>query len=277
MQAQDEDDPRKMLGELLRLARLQGPHRTQEGLGAALELERSGLSRMENGERMPTLPNFNEWLAQCEITGLTETAFRMVYRLARAVEDPEAVRVEPWFSAEARAHSLKYWAPTVIPGICQPEPYARELFNAMRLDAATVQEYLQTRLRRQEILTRADAPDVVIVIWEPVLTAHQIGTNVTMHEALTNLLRVSELPTVAVHVLPTALGANPGLGGAVNLAATDDAPELLLSDALVTDQLSREPAIVRKARATFGAVRADARNRADSRAAIREAMEIWRL
>ena len=69
--------------------------------------------------------------------------------------------------------------------------------------------------------------------------------------------------------------ANPGLGGAINLAATDDAPELLLSDGLVEDQLSQDPVVVRKARATFNNVRADALNRADSRRVLVEAMERW--
>jgi transcriptional regulator with XRE-family HTH domain len=275
MAARNELDPRAMLGELLRLARQQGPHRTQDDLAHAIDLERTGISRAESGDRVPTPATLGEWLTACEVSGLPETAIRMMHKLARAMEDPATVEVEPWFDAEARAHSLKYWAPTILPGIMQTEAYARELFNAMRLDAATVEDYLRTRLRRQSILTRPDAPDVVIVIWQPVLM-HQIGTSEIMRDALARLVEVSQFPTVAVHVLPSSLGANPGLGGAVNLAATDDAPELLLSDALVTDQLSREPAVVRKARATFGAVRADALNRADSRALIREAQGIWR-
>jgi hypothetical protein len=275
MAARDELDPRVMLGDLLRLARQQGPHRTQDELSHVIDLERTGISRAESGDRVPTMATLGEWLAACGVSGLPETAIRMMHRLARAMEDPATVEVEPWFDAEVRAHSLKYWAPTILPGITQTEAYARELFNAMRLDAATVEEYLRTRLRRQSILTRADAPDVVIVIWQPVLM-HQIGTSEVMRDALARLVEVSQFPTVAVHVLPSSLGANPGLGGAVNLAATDDAAELLLSDALVTDQLSREPAVVRKARATFGAVRADALNRADSRALIQEAQGIWR-
>src|ERR1700722_1608405 len=72
-----------------------------------------------------------------------------------------------------------------------------------------------------------------------------------------------------------SLGANSGLGGAINLAATDDAPELLLSDGLVEDQLSQDPTVVRKARATFTSVRADALNRPDSRNTLTEAMERW--
>jgi hypothetical protein len=96
-----------------------------------------------------------------------------------------------------------------------------------------------------------------------------------MRDQLARLVDMSRRPSVTIHVLPSSLGANPGLGGAINLAATDDAPDLLLSDGLVEDQLSQDPAVVRKARATFTSVRADALNRPDSRNTLTEAMERW--
>lgn len=86
---------------------------------------------------------------------------------------------------------------------------------------------------------------------------------------------MSNHPTVMIHILPSSNGANPGLGGAINLAAMNDAPELLLSDGLVEDQLTQDPVQVHKARTTFSGVRADALNRADSRYMLVEAMERW--
>jgi hypothetical protein len=88
------------------------------------------------------------------------------------------------------------------------------------------------------------------------------------------LCRIRELRPAARFTLD-GRPDDPGLGGAINLAATDTAPELLLSDGLVEDQLSQDPATVRKARATFSGVRADALNRADSRSALMEAMDRW--
>jgi hypothetical protein len=96
-----------------------------------------------------------------------------------------------------------------------------------------------------------------------------------MSGQLARLVDMSHRPTVTVHVLPSGQGANPGLGGAINLAATNDAPELLLSDGLVEDQLSQDPVQVHKARTTFSRVRADALNRVDSRNVLLEAKERW--
>jgi hypothetical protein len=124
------------------------------------------------------------------------------------------------------------------------------------------------------IIERPEPPDITVVLWEPVLH-HQIGSRAVMRDQLARLIDLSSRPAVTIHVLPSSQGANPGLGGAINLAATDDAPELLLSDGLVEDQLSQDPTVVRKARATFTSVRADALNRPDSRNKLREAMEEW--
>lgn len=269
-----EVDPKVQLGELLKLAR-DLTQKTQQDVADQLNLERTTVAKGETGKQVPSLRVLEIWLDALEIDGLARTAIERMHRLARFLElDPAEIEAMPWFATEARAHSLRYWAPVIVPGIIQTPAYAEELFRAMRLSADKIKEFMEIRLGRQAILTRDDAPDTTIVIWEHVLI-HQIGDRDVMREQCARLVEVSELPTVALHVLPASGGANPGLGGAINLAATDDAPELLLSDGLVTDQLSQDPAIVRKARATFGVVRADALNRADSRTKLMEAEERW--
>ncbi len=81
---------------------------------------------------------------------------------------------------------------------------------------------------------------------------------------------------MTIHVLPSSLGAQLRARRRDQpCQLLDDAPELLLSDGLVEDQLSQDPAVVRKARATFTNVRADALNRPDSRNRLMEAMERW--
>jgi transcriptional regulator with XRE-family HTH domain len=270
-----EADPRVLLGELLKQAREFDGRKTQQDVAGIIGLERSTVTKGETGKQVPNPRVLELWLDGLGVGGLARAGIEGVHRLARLMErDPAEVEVLPWFTAEARAHTLRYWAPVIVPGIIQTPAYALELFRAMRLDEAKVAEYMEIRLGRQQILTRDEAPDTTVVIWEPVLH-HQIGNREVMRNQCARLVEVSELPTVALHVLPSSTGANPGLGGAINLAATDDAPELLLSDGLVTDQLSQNPAVVRKARGTFSIVRADALNRTDSRTMFMEAMERW--
>jgi hypothetical protein len=114
---------------------------------------------------------------------------------------------------------------------------------------------------------------VTIVLWEPVLY-HLIGSPQVMRDQLTRLIELSQ-GDVRLHVFPGDLGANRGLGGAINLAATDDAPELLLADALIEGRVTNNVSIVRRASGTFNDVRADSQPRTGSRATIMEAIETW--
>ena len=270
-----ESDPRVLLGELLRLARDVDGRKTQQDVAAIIGLERSTVAKGETGKQVPNARVLGAWLDGLGVSGLARSAIEGVHRLARLMErDPADVRVAPFYETEARAHTVRYWAPIILPGIVQTPAYATALFAAMRFDAARVAEKLEVRMARQAILERADPPDITIVVWEPVLR-HQIGTAGTMREQIARLLALSDMPTVTIHVLPSSHGANPGLGGAIQLAATDDAPELLVSDSLVEDQLSNDPVLVRRASSTFNSVRADALNRAGSRDALMEAMEVW--
>lgn len=103
-------------------------------------------------------PHVLQHLLPCLLHGPAVTG---VPRLARLMErDPGEVEVLPWFNTEARAHTLRYWAPVIVPGILQTPAYALELFRAMRLDEAKVEEFMEIRLGRQEILTREEARDV---------------------------------------------------------------------------------------------------------------------
>jgi transcriptional regulator with XRE-family HTH domain len=263
------------LGEQLGAVRAAAGYPSHEALARALRTDRTTITKIETGERPPNAALLGRWLDTCGVTGQLRAVLDGLGVLARNRENPGQARVAPWFTTEARAHTLRYWAPVIVPGLVQTETYARELFDAMGLDEDKVTEFLEIRLGRQAILKRPGPPDISIVLWEPVLQ-HQIGTPDVMHAQMSRLVDLSRRPTVLIQVLPSKLGANAGLGGAINLAATDDAPELLLSDGLVEDQLSQDPAVVRKARATFNSVRVDALNRADSRDRLMEAMERWR-
>jgi hypothetical protein len=176
--------------------------------------------------------------------------------------------------AEAKAHTLRIWQPIIVPGIIQTPAYARELFAAMGMNDDRVSDYVQSRLSRQAILDQADPPSVVIVLDE--LALHRfIGTPEIMREQLEHAIELSKRPNIHLHILPTRTGANAGLGGPIHLATGTGSPEVLLVGALIEDQVSADPALVRRASATLDAVRGDALNRADSRNVLMEALERW--
>jgi transcriptional regulator with XRE-family HTH domain len=275
MAAQYDDNPKSLLGALLRAARQQGPHRTQEALAEAAGIERSGLTRMEAGDRVPHLATLAELLAACEVTGLARTAIEFMWRLARRADDPATARVAPWYEVEPKAHTLRFWQPIIIPGLLQTEKYAYEMYRAMGRGHDRAKSDTDARMARQAILSRGeDGPTVVVVLDELVLN-RPIGTAEVMAEQCARLLTVAENPSVMIHVLPSSLGASPGLGGSVSLASLNGEPDVLLTGSMLEDVVTTEALQVRAASSIFERVRGRAASTDGSKVIIGKAQERW--
>jgi transcriptional regulator with XRE-family HTH domain len=263
-----------LLADLLRQARQAQAGRTQEVLARMLGKERSTVSKAEQG-RVPAYEVLCDWLAACEVTGLAHAAIMGVYTLARNAEDPKAAQVAPWFEAEARAHTLRYWQCDVVPGILQSERYAYEILRVGGRPHDRAKEEVAARMRRQAILGREEPPTVVAVLDELVVLHRLIGTAEIMAEQCDKLLEASGNPCVLLHILPARLGANPGLGGAISLAEVAGEADTLLTGSLLEDRVTAEAAQVRAASATFERVRALSANIIDSKTSITEAKQAW--
>jgi transcriptional regulator with XRE-family HTH domain len=267
-----ENDPAALLGDELRELRKMAGYRSQDDVAAIVGTDRSVIGKAETGELPATPELLAALLDTYQVTGRLRRVYERLNIVARARQDPGRLHVAPWYETEARAHTLRYWAPTIVPGIAQTPAYATDLFRALGHAEAKITELVELRISRQAILTRPEPPDTTVLLWEPVLH-HQIGTPTTMHEQLARLTELSR--RILIQIVPGNIGANAGVGGPIGLAATDDAPELLVSSALVEDQLTNNPVLVRKASATFNRVRGDALTVQESRARLTEAMERW--
>jgi transcriptional regulator with XRE-family HTH domain len=268
------NDPGALLGDELRELRKAAGYRSQDEVAQIIGNDRSVLGKAETGDQPPTKEVLTKLLDTYRVTGRLRVVYERLAILARAREDPVKYQTIPWFETEAIAHTLRYWAPTIFPGFVQTPAYARALSTAMGYHQAKVNEDVKARMARRAILERPSTPDVSIVVWEPVLH-HPIAAPDDMREQLAFLVELSHRPTVTIQIVPTKMGANIGLGGAINLAATDDAPEALLSEGLVEDVVTTDPVRVRRASSIFNSVRADAMNRSDSRGTLSKAVEKW--
>jgi hypothetical protein len=81
--------------------------------------------------------------------------------------------------------------------------------------------------------------------------------------------------SVLLHVLPSSLGGNVGLGGAIALASVPGEPDTLLTGSLLEDRVTVDAAQVRAASATFERVRAVSRNIMDTVDFVQKAQERW--
>jgi transcriptional regulator with XRE-family HTH domain len=108
---------------------------------------------------------------------------------------------------EAEATSVLQWQINVVPGLLQTERYARELFSGYQAVSRTaptiIERRVETRMRRQQVLTRDQPLDLTVVLDESVL-CRQRGDHAVMHEQLQHLAEAAKRPNVKVRILPLA-------------------------------------------------------------------------
>lgn len=260
------------LGIQLRVAR-KAANLTQAQLGEKLKVTEGLISKFETGDRVPRQEHFSAWMTGCEVRAPFLYALECLWWLARTQSGPTAAQMAPWFETEGQAHTLRFWMPILAPGLTQTEAYARDLFMAWPHSPEEAADLAARRIARQSLLDGRNGPDVTIVLWEPVLW-HLVGSPEIMRDQMAHLAEVSDNPRVHLHVLPSKIGSNMGMSGPISLATTTTSEILLIEgfpEAVVTDEDAR----VRQASITFNHVRSDSLPRAESRAVIVKAAEIW--
>jgi transcriptional regulator with XRE-family HTH domain len=243
---------------------------SQDALARVLNCDRTRVTKAENGQ-VPTDDLIDAWGEAC---GFDVRAWKAVARQARERSSGPPRWFEGWLEAEQKAHTLRVWQPLTFPGLLQTADYARALFRTW-LDEERTEEQVDIRMQRQAIFDRPEPPSITVVLDQSVL--HRlIGSSQVMYDQVAHVIEMSARPTIIVHVLPSDIGANAGLGGALHLAAGYGMPEVLLGGALVEDQVTQEPSLVRAASDIFGLVRADAQPRVASRTLMSEALDRWK-
>lgn len=261
------------LGQQLKYARKAAQFPTQAALAASLKVDDTLIAKAESGSRAPTEPLYKAWMDECGIGGQLRSALDALWILARNADDPLSAQMAPWDETEAEAHTLRYWAPILIPGFVQTADYARTLFVGWGHSKDRVEELVAKRMERRSILDRPDPPDVTIIVWDRVLTT-LIGSEEIMRDQLKLLLEISERPNVHIQILPSSASMYRGLVGNIDLATTDTT-EVLLREGFSEHLVTADIAQVRGASAIFSTVRSDALPQGESQAALLKAMEAW--
>jgi transcriptional regulator with XRE-family HTH domain len=125
-----------------------------------------------------------------------------------------------YLGLESVATTLQAYETTLVHGLLQTPDYARAMLRAARPELLEheVDQLVQFRLRRQEVLTRADPPPLTLwSVMDEAVLRRQVGGRETMHAQLQRLITASELPNVTLLVMPNELGAHPGLDGPMSI------------------------------------------------------------
>ena len=222
---EDSDNPgpavqRRRLRAELRRARLD-TGLTQEQVATAMDWSLSKLIRIENGSVNISTNDLKAILQHYKITDEG--------RIAELVALSRAARERSWWSTyrdsapprllqlieyEAAAYIARNFQPLVVPGLLQTEEYAR--MSTLQLDpqmsASRVEAFIEIRMKRQELLQRADAPLLFFIMDEPVVR-RVVGGKAVMRRQLERMIDVSDLPNVTIEIVPFSAGLLPGLQG----------------------------------------------------------------
>ncbi|WP_329084858.1 helix-turn-helix domain-containing protein [Streptosporangium sp. NBC_01469] len=179
-----------------------------------------------------------------------------------------------YIGLEAEATSMRSFAPTVLPGLLQTEDYARAVIrSALSISSpGEIERRVEVRMARQTLLVQ-DVPLRLWTVLDEAVIRRPVGGPEVMRSQLKRLLDITDLPNVAIQVLPFAVGVHPGTNGAFQIM---EFPEPADPDVVFMENftgslyIERETDIYRYSLA-FDHLRAKALDPDDSRRFIAEA------
>lgn len=137
----------------------------------------------------------------------------------------------PFVKVEAESTEKREWECMVIPGLLQTRDYALALAHAVRPRATPeqIEQEVEVRMRRQEVLHRPNPLALWAIIDENVLRRHPADAEV-MRDQLKHLLATSDLPHVIIQVLPYESGLHAGQNGAFEILDRDGIEEIVWAE-----------------------------------------------
>lgn len=242
---------------------------SQEDLGKAINYSSSLVSAVENGQR----PATRDYLVSVDKTlsagGLFE---RLLSNLVSAERTP--VWFRDWLVVEREATLIRWFEPTIVPGLLQTEAYAHAIMaGAGLLHADEIEQRVAARMERQAILTSSTAPAFVAVIDENVLR-RSVGGAAVMAAQCDCLVKLTAEPHIQIHVVPTGVGAYAGLAGPFILAKGRDFETAHLDSPWQAQIVDRSDAVDSLARRWEG-VRAESLPRSQSTELIKDVAKTW--
>jgi hypothetical protein len=196
--------------------------------------------------------------------------FTRQVKYAKQAHDPEWGRSQ--LALEARAHIIKIFETMYVPGLFQTPEYARAIFEMAR--SPTVEADVDKRMSRRAVLAQDPMPHIQALIDESVVD-RPVGGRAAMRAQHAHLLKLTQLPNVALRIIPQSVGEYIGMDGPFEIFSVLEG-KAAFSEAHGGGRLILDTAEVDAFEVVFDQIGADALPREATRERIRRAMEVMR-
>ncbi|MGH3763698.1 MAG: helix-turn-helix domain-containing protein [Pseudonocardiaceae bacterium] len=205
--------------ELRRLREAAGFKREQ-----VAERLRCVISHVSHLETMRNLPKGPELEVLLDFYGAAERipAFLDLVDSARKGRDwwiPFKGTAPEWFdlylAMESSAVRIDRYDSMIVPGLFQTPAYAKAVIRAAEPELADAEfaRRVELRMTRQDVLTRQPDPPTVWCVLDESVLYRPAGEPQVLVEQLEHLVKLLDLPTLTIQVLPLEAGVHAGIDG----------------------------------------------------------------
>ncbi|WP_165966736.1 helix-turn-helix transcriptional regulator [Actinomadura sp. 7K507] len=245
----------------------------------------AGLSKTALAETLGYTP---QWISQVEAAKSIpskefaenlDTYFKtngLFHRLWKRIIDTRYQAVLPpgfpeFVEREVEASQLRNFELTLIYGLLQTENYIRAVVGHKQ-DPDTADRLVAERLKRQEVLTRENAPNAWFTLDESALRRDIAGPDV-MREQLQHILTLGERSNISIDVVPLTARYYPGLTGSFTILSFLNAPDVVYGEIAGQGMLIQDPRTVARFAVRYNSLRGDALRVEESRNLIKNVLE----
>jgi len=221
---------------------------TVEDVAEKLLCSATKISRLETGARRPSLRDVRDLCSLYDVDESTSAEFMTLAREAREQgwwTQYDDLKLDPYIGLEQVAKSITTYTMYYIPALLQTEEYARAIVKgiAQKINSEILQQRVEARLRRQQLLDDDNRPRYRVLLDEAVLH-RPVGGPSVMAAQLEKVLQAERQGQVTFQVVPFNIGAHASAD--VHFVLLEFAEETNLSPVVFIEGLTANQYLERK-------------------------------